>query len=202
MQTTMPSPAPGDLGLPACGINRGLVAGRIAIDIGAWIVTLACAAALLAAISLFTVPKILGWQGVIVLSGSMEPGLKTGGLVFIDQSIDATKLRPGDVITFEWPQQPAVHVTHRVIDSGTDDQGLWYMTKGDANNDADPGLVRPGAVIGKAKFDVDRLGRAALWLRHRNNLYLLLWGPAAIIIGGELMNIFGELRNGKKKVAS
>ena len=46
----------------------------------------------------------------IVLSGSMEPGIKTGGIVFTDTT--QVEPEPGDIITYKLGE---TFVTHRVI---------------------------------------------------------------------------------------
>ena len=54
--------------------------------------------ALLGAVALVAGPRLLGWQGVVVLSGSMEPTLQTGGVAFV-QPADASEIQVGDILT-------------------------------------------------------------------------------------------------------
>ena len=64
----------------------------------------------------------------VVLSGSMEPALKTGGIIFTDTK----KTMPGigDIITYRMDD---MLVTHRV----TDKRDSAYITRGDANEGED-----------------------------------------------------------------
>ena len=45
-------------------------------------------------------PQILGYQLKTVLSGSMEPGIKTGSIIAVKAGGDMTRFQENDVITF------------------------------------------------------------------------------------------------------
>ena len=75
-------------------------------------------------LAVFFLPKI-GISVDIVMSGSMEPTLKTGGIVFTDTK--RTEPSVGDIVTFRNAQGK---VSHRVVAK----QKQSYITKGDANN--------------------------------------------------------------------
>ena len=85
----------------------------------------------------------------IVVSGSMEPEIHTGSLVFIDMK--KTEAEVGDIIAFE---KGSIFVTHR-IEKITEE---GYITKGDANKTADMGVVTDDAVIGTALFSIPYVG--------------------------------------------
>ncbi|HVQ95256.1 MAG TPA: signal peptidase I [Mycobacteriales bacterium] len=105
------------------------------------------------------VPMLWGWQPLVVTSGSMAPGIRPGDLVLIDPAPPA---RPGtgDIVTYRRPG--ASPVTHRVV--GRDAAGN-YRTKGDANIQADPQLIPPDRVLGRARVLVPLLGLPGLRLR-------------------------------------
>ena len=93
--------------------------------------------------------QIMDLKPVVVLSGSMEPAIKTGSLAFIDTSNrDVFK---GDVISFRVGE---LLVSHRVIE--VTDQG--YRTKGDNNDVADAGIVKDSSVEGKILFSIPGAG--------------------------------------------
>lgn len=94
--------------------------------------------------------QITGLKPVVVMSGSMEPAIRTGSLAFIDRS--EREIFEGDVISFKAGD---LLVTHRVIE--ITDQG--YKTKGDNNEDADVGIIKDASVEGKIIFSVPGLGR-------------------------------------------
>ena len=81
-----------------------------------------------------------------IMSGSMEPVLRTGGIVFTD--------------TY---QVGETRVTHRVIRK----EHKGYVTKGDANNREDPTVVTADQIIGKVIFSLPCLGYAAVFVRQR-----------------------------------
>lgn len=108
---------------------------------------------------------LLGVRAHAVLSGSMEPALQTGGAVFVKQK--ERDSRPGDIITYRLGD---VLVTHRVIRK---EQGC-YVTKGDANEAEDAGLVAPSRIVGTVVGYVPLLGYCAVFLRTKKGCLLLL----------------------------
>ena len=79
----------------------------------------------------------------VVLSGSMEPALKTGGIIFTDTK----KTMPGigDIITYRMDD---MLVTHRV----TDKRDSAYITRGDANEGEDAAPVMQEQIVGTVVF--------------------------------------------------
>lgn len=94
-------------------------------------------------LAVFFLPKI-GISVDIVMSGSMEPTLKTGGIVFTDTK--RTEPSVGDIVTFQNAQGK---VSHRVVAK----QKQSYITKGDANNMEDVSLLEPEQIIGTVILD-------------------------------------------------
>jgi signal peptidase I len=56
-----------------------------------------------------------GRRALSVQTGSMEPAIKTGSLVFVTD-VSAATIKPGDVITYTDPRNQAQTITHRVRD--------------------------------------------------------------------------------------
>ena len=140
-------------------------------------------------------PRLLGWQGVVVLSGSMEPALKVGGLIFVDTRIDATRLEVGDIVTFR--NQQGSMITHRIVGVEQTAQGPLFATKGDATSNRDDQLLKPADVTGKTVLALPHAGRWSQWLRDGNNLFLVLWPAAGLIVLLEALNIVRLLRAGR-----
>lgn len=170
------------------------------INIGGWIVTLVAGVAVLGAVAFFAVPRLLGWEGVVVLTGSMEPALPTGGLAFVDRKADVTSVGVGDIITFR--DERNRQVTHRVADVTRNGGTLFFETKGDANEMVDQALVSQHDVVGRVVMTVPEVGAWSNWLRKRENFYLLIWPPALLIVGMELWNIYSQLRRPKETVSA
>lgn len=94
-------------------------------------------------------------MAVQVVSGSMEPGLMTGTVILVDKKVNTSNLSPGTAITF-MPGEKKLPVTHRIVEVIYDKAGKqFYVTKGDNNEDNDPGHVAPVNVAGTVKHDLD-----------------------------------------------
>ncbi len=84
-----------------------------------------------------------GWQASPVLSGSMDPGIPTGGVV-ITKMVPVADVQVGDIIMFRDPEQSDLQVVHRVVERRETPDGPLFRTKGDAKSstgflgDADP----------------------------------------------------------------
>ena len=117
-------------------------------------------------VALFGIPAVFSGTNLVVLSGSMEPGIKPGDIV-VTRGIDSASesgLAIGDVIAFlPYPDDPTV-VTHRIVGVSTKNEEIFYVTKGDNNKTTDPwGPVAASHVRGKAMYTVPKLGYAKQW---------------------------------------
>ena len=104
-------------------------------------------------IVLFLVPTICGIKPHIVLSGSMEPQIKTGAVAYVNTHMGAEKIKVGDIIAFKVENK---QVTHRVIAINEDNT---FTTKGDANETEDIAPVKFENCYGKTVFSIPYLGR-------------------------------------------
>ncbi len=104
------------------------------------------------------IPKALGVQAFNVISGSMEPTISVGSIVYV-KNVDFEELAEGDVIAFE---SGASVVTHRIV--GLNPEDRLIATKGDANNAADFNPVAYVNVIGKMVAHFPIYGNIATWL--------------------------------------
>lgn len=98
-------------------------------------------------------PGMFGFKSYMVLSASMEPEYHVGSLVYVKQALE-DDINPGDVITFHIDDSTLV--THRVVEKDNARNGL--ITKGDANEVNDGGLVAYDNVVGKVVFNIPMLG--------------------------------------------
>lgn len=101
---------------------------------------------------LIVLPMIFSIKPYVVLSGSMEPSIPTGALVFVDTKFPVDLLKPSDIIAFHLDDNTVV--THRIQDKTS----TGFVTKGDANSTADWNEVPISKVIGKSIFAVPKLG--------------------------------------------
>ena len=62
-----------------------------------------------------TLPRVLGYDIYTVISGSMEPSIPTGSLVYIEGA-QPEDIEAGDVIAFYGANDSAAVITHRVVE--------------------------------------------------------------------------------------
>ena len=91
---------------------------------------------------------------VVVVSGSMEPEIPVGSLVFIDQRDQSVD--PGDVLAYRIGDTMDTIIVHRFVDQNNDGT---YITKGDSNDTADPASVTKQQIVGKEIFCVPKAGK-------------------------------------------
>ena len=114
--------------------------------------TLLLLAVILSALPL-AVPRMLGYEVYSVVSGSMEPTLPVGSIVYVERT-GVSEIRPGEIIAF---QDDDTVVTHRVIE--TRPQEGAFITKGDANGSVDIQPTPYWTLIGRVKLCIPMLGR-------------------------------------------
>ena len=135
-------------------------------------------------------------QAKIVKSGSMEPTIKTGGLVIIALS-DSYQI--GDVITFGKDTKTQIPTTHRIIEITGSDSLQTFITKGDANDAPDPTKTKQSEVSGKVIFSLPYLGFVLDFARKPFGFILLIGVPALIIILDEIGKIVKEVKAIKRR---
>jgi len=147
---------------------------------------------------LFLLPSVsfLGnYEVKVVKSGSMEPAIMTGAVVLVKEEIS---YKIGDVITFA-TEGADIPTSHRIIGFEERNGEVVFETKGDANEDADIGLVAKENILGKVVLDLPYIGYILDFARQPLGFALLIGIPALIIILDEIENIWKELRRGKNK---
>jgi signal peptidase len=129
-------------------------------------------------------------QVKVVKSGSMEPAIKTGGIV-IDRP--AASYSVGDIITFGADTRTQIPTTHRIVAVSGEGSGQMFTTKGDANDAPDPGSTRLSDIRGKVIFTAPYIGYVLDFARKPLGFALLVGVPAAFIILEEVGKIVREL---------
>lgn len=147
-------------------------------------------------VALFLLPLFGGWRFDAVLTGSMEPELNVGGVVFI-KPVEPLDINPGDIIAYHSEEEIFTHRVVEVVSGGGEPS---FITKGDANEDPDPLPVAATNVVGRVVFDVPYLGYVAAFVKTRLGFSLTIILPGLAIIGLELRKIWQIVL--KKKTAS
>ncbi len=134
-----------------------------------------------------------GVRPLIVLSGSMEPKMPVGSVV-VAKSTNPTSLKVGDIVTYFRAQangsSTGVLVTHRIKQVVGSGSSLSFITQGDANNTPDGTPVLASQVVGRVFLIVPYAGYVTRFVRTPLGLILLILLPAAILIAGEVRNVF------------
>lgn len=150
-------------------------------------------AAMIAAFALATImvlPTLLGYERYVIISGSMEPTLPVGSVVY-DEVVSVDDLEVGDIITFVPPPEFGISapVTHRIVritvaEEGTEPAGeRIFRTQGDNNDDMDPWLmVLDGPDQGRMAHHIPYVGYVYMALQVGWVQLLVIGIPAVALI--------------------
>lgn len=134
------------------------------------------------------------YDGFIVTSGSMEPEIETGALLFT-RPVDAERVIVGDTITFE---EDGEHTTHRVIQKNDSNGEISLVTQGIANNSPDPGEVTEDELRGVKLFSIPLLGYGIAWAGTTTGLITLIIIPGVLLILLEIKDLYSEVKGQRK----
>ena len=131
-------------------------------------------------------PRAFGIQVFNVVSGSMEPTIPVGSMIFV-KPMEAEKIDSGDVIAF---YSNGVVVTHRVVENRQLENR--FVTKGDANDLEDRQKIEYRDLLGEVVYHVPVLGDVTAHLTTPlGKIYLF-----ALVLCGLLFNVIaGRLRD-------
>lgn len=102
-----------------------------------------------------TLPRLAGYQVFQVISGSMEPAIPTGSLVYVKETVPED-VEPDDVIAFYSGTGSGAVITHRVLQNQV--VSGQFITKGDANEREDMNPVDYDEYIGRVEMSLPYLG--------------------------------------------
>ena len=126
---------------------------------------------------------------LVVLSGSMEPALRTGD-VSVVSSIAPLDARPGDIVTFRDPDNAERLITHRVRAMHVQGDAVVFRTRGDANNVSERWRVPASGEIGRVVYSIPKLGGVLAYARTKGLFVLMLGGALALLLVVELASIW------------
>lgn len=138
--------------------------------------------------SLLVLPGVFGFYMYNVISGSMEPKIKVGSLIYI-QETEPEVIKEKDIIAFYSSIEEGSIITHRVVKnsvvSGT------FRTKGDANSGEDPTPVPYDNFIGKVVLTIPYLGKVMAIM---TSFYGKVGAVCIILLGAVLNMISSRLK--------
>lgn len=123
--------------------------------------------------------KCLGYEVLVVQSGSMEPVYHVGSLIYV-KSVEPEELEVGDVITFELGN--GVRGTHRIIEVLDNNGEISFITKGDANEMEDNKPVVEDAIVGQVKFTIPKLGFFITYIQQPPGTYIAISVAAMLLL--------------------
>lgn len=154
-----------------------------------------------AGVALFLIASAIpipgGFRVFNVLTGSMEPAIKTGSMVIVRP---AENYKINDIITFN-PVGKAdkTPITHRIHDIRVQGGTPIYITKGDANEVQDLTEIGQYQIIGKMIFGVPYIGAVVNVAKTPVGFTLLIIVPAVIFIYEELKKVWREITKTRTK---
>ena len=119
-------------------------------------------------VMLLLLPGLLGLKNYYVVSGSMEPQIPVGSMVYVI-SADPDELNEGDIIAFD---SNGTTVTHRIVKNDHENEEI--STKGDRNAVEDLQMVQYEDVIGKVIWHLPYFGIAGSFLSTIEGRVLLM----------------------------
>ncbi len=121
--------------------------------------------------------RLMGYQVYTVISGSMEPELSLGDLLYV-KPVDPATIQVGDDVTFVLNEDLVV-ATHRVIAVDTESKHIY--TKGLAN-DIEDAPVHFNNVLGVVDFSIPLLGYVSDFIQNPPGMYITIAAGAVLII--------------------
>ena len=146
------------------------------------------------AASAISVPKLFGITPFITLSGSMEPGIPTGSVVFIDTK--DKEVHEGDIIAFKSGDGEGATVTHRAVKISEDGT---ITTKGDNNEVEDLAPLKSENVIGKYKLCIPQIGKILSKLDAKKNAVIGGFLILANVVMAVLEKLFDDDDDGEEE---
>jgi signal peptidase len=140
------------------------------------------------------IPTLAGHKVLMIVSGSMEPTIRTGDVILIRPLQPGQAIRDGDIITFRVRENPSMLITHRVV--GTilvNGKPVAYTTKGDANPAGDTAPVVREQVVGIYRWRVPYFGYIATAVHKPAGALLFIILPGLLLIGLEVRKIWRTL---------
>lgn len=138
-----------------------------------------------------TVPQIFGYEAYSIISGSMEPEIPTGSMVYA-KTVSPDEVSVGDIIVFYGGADKTAVTTHRV--AAKDTVKKEFVTKGDANVDRDPYPVSYIQLIGRVEKSIPVLGTLLPFVTGVKGKFILI----SILMAGVIFRVLGiRLRESK-----
>lgn len=118
------------------------------------------------------IPIFWGYKPLVVISGSMEPTLRVGGILYYKE-YNNNSFKEGDILVYKTKKHI---ISHRIVKINKN----GYITKGDNNKNNDKNIINKN-ILGKGTdYSIPYIGYYADFIYHHK--YLLFLSVIFIII--------------------
>lgn len=129
------------------------------------------------------IPVFWGYKPLVIISGSMEPKLRVGGILYYKE-INKKEYQKNDIVVFK---SNKYLISHRIVEITND----GFITKGDANKNIDSNKVLFTKALGKGtNWSIPYIGYYADFIY--KNKWILILVLIILIINTKLSNYVEE----------
>ncbi len=128
---------------------------------------------------------LLNARPMVVTGASMMPAINQGDALVVRKA-GADAIQVGDIITFQnFGRQNLT--THRVIGIREVSGIAWYQTQGDHNEVADQDMTPHGAVVGKVRLVLPRVGHLLAFVATPSGVLAMISLPLLVMLMQEIL---------------
>ena len=144
--------------------------------------------------------NFLGYNAYYVLTGSMEPEIMAGDVIFSKNVDDASKLKVGDIITYngEVGVVKDKSITHKIIEIREENGRLVFVTQGVANPAADPPITSD-QIVSKMVYNSGFFGAVVSAVNSKTGFLMIIILPLAVFLTSEVFSLVKTYKECKEE---
>lgn len=103
------------------------------------------------------------YQSLVIGSNSMLPYMARGDVIVIEKlkGQEIRNLEKGDILVFRYDNKI---IAHRIYEVNEKSNGIYFVTKGDNNNQPDDAVVSEEKVMGILRLRYKKIGLPSIWV--------------------------------------
>jgi len=142
---------------------------------------------------------LFGYNIYYVMTGSMEPRYSSGDIL-LGQAVDPDTLQVGDVVTYIGTTGDIKDkmITHEIIEIQVENGTRRFITKGTANNLADP-PVEAWQIQSKILFKIPLLGQIFALANTKWGFFGVFVLPMALLVASEVVSLVKLCKKDEKE---
>ena len=148
------------------------------------------------------IPVFFGYSFSIVMTPSMEPDITVGELLIV-KTFDMEDVKEGDVVVFTGLSGSVAgeRIVHKVVEKGTDEEGLYLITQGVNNPVPDADKVRQSNFVGISAGHSVFWGKVVTFIfRTKSILFMLLLVILTVIMVKQIKGIAAAVKEDKDEI--